>query len=184
MPERPRGSTFTDARSSGHRTGRRLPPWMTSRSAHTKKMRRSRRTSHRRRPHPPHRSGSSGRFRIGLRRLVAEREGDLPALHVLLALLDLAAVGHLGRNKRDLYRAEAIDGVELRLHTTIAAAQQAILSNDAEGKPRDPAGARLRLPPGLRDGEMCLCPTQTREWTVAAGPEWMRMVGSSPDPSL
>jgi hypothetical protein len=55
----------------------------------------------------------------------------------------------LGRNKRDFFRAEAIDGVELGFHATIAAAHAAILSDDAEGKPRDPTNARLRLPPGF-----------------------------------
>lgn len=84
------------------------------------------------------------------------RNVDLVELHpgswsVMLAGSRVGGITkhNLGRNRQEFYRAEALDGVELGFHATIAAAQQAILSDEADGKPRDPTDARLRLPPGF-----------------------------------
>lgn len=55
---------------------------------------------------------------------------------------------HLGRHRRQFYRAEANDGVELGFFATLSSAHTAVLADDAEGCPRDPRNPRIRRAPG------------------------------------
>jgi hypothetical protein len=55
---------------------------------------------------------------------------------------------HLGRHRREFYRAEALDGCELGYFPALSEAHTAVLADEVKGCPRDPHNPSQRLPDG------------------------------------
>jgi len=55
----------------------------------------------------------------------------------------------LGTNRKVCFRAEAIDGVELGSFSSMHGAHEAILSDDADGRPRDETEPPMKRPKSL-----------------------------------